>query len=119
MAEARRVLVVEDDGLIRALVAEVLQGAGHTVDGVSTGLDALQHLARAMPDVVLLDVMLPGMDGFEVLREIRRLPEPHPTVWLMSAHLAMPSSSAALLGAAGFLAKPFADLTEVLRAVER
>jgi two-component system alkaline phosphatase synthesis response regulator PhoP len=69
------VLVVEDDPAIRRGLVDALSFAGHRVRETDDGLDALRLVERAVPDLVLLDVMLPGADGFEVLARLRsRLP---------------------------------------------
>jgi DNA-binding response OmpR family regulator len=65
------VLVVDDEEDIRELVRINLELDGHSVDTASTGMDALDHLRKAVPDVVVLDVMMPGMDGWEVLAKIK------------------------------------------------
>ena len=68
---ARRVLVVDDEAGIRRVLRAYLEADGFTVVEAATGNDALTELRRERPDVVLLDVMLPDMDGLEVLRRIR------------------------------------------------
>ncbi|MBN9327265.1 MAG: response regulator, partial [Cellulomonas sp.] len=68
---ARRVLVVDDEAGIRRVLRAYLEADGFTVAEAGTGTDALAELRRDRPDVVLLDVMLPDVDGLEVLRRIR------------------------------------------------
>ncbi|HEV7973886.1 response regulator transcription factor [Amycolatopsis sp.] len=65
------VLLIEDDPAVRDGLQMVLTRQGHTVDAVETGELGLEQLAAVTPDVVVLDLMLPGMDGFEVCRRIR------------------------------------------------
>ena len=67
-----RILLVEDDPSIREVTAIGLRAAGFEVDTAPDGLAGLERFRRAAPDLVLLDVMLPRMDGLEVCREIRR-----------------------------------------------
>ena len=69
-----QVLVVEDDPEMRELLARTLEREGHQVSAVGDGVAALAHVAASAPDVVLLDLVLPGMDGFEVLAALRRRP---------------------------------------------
>ena len=69
-AEAR-LLVVEDDANIRELLGASLRHAGFEVDAVDDGAKALAALRREEPDLVVLDVMMPGIDGFEVVRRLR------------------------------------------------
>jgi DNA-binding response OmpR family regulator len=68
---ARRVLLIEDDARIRKVLRLALQDEGYDVTEAADGEQGLEELARDEPDVVLLDLMLPGMDGFSVCRRIR------------------------------------------------
>ena len=67
-----RILVVEDDERIRSSMRLALEEEGYEVDDVGSGEEALDHFAAQSPDVTLIDLMLPGMDGFECCRAIRR-----------------------------------------------
>ncbi|MFI7118714.1 response regulator [Amycolatopsis sp. NPDC049868] len=66
-----RVLLIEDDQAVRDGLSMALGGRGHAVDAVATGEEGLARLASRPPDIVVLDLMLPGLDGFEVCRRIR------------------------------------------------
>ena len=66
-----RVLVVEDDKDIADLIAHYLQKAGHSVDAAASGTAALQRVKASAPDLILLDLMLPGMDGLLVCQALR------------------------------------------------
>ncbi|MCB8946014.1 MAG: response regulator [Ardenticatenaceae bacterium] len=68
---ANKVLVVDDEASLVELCRIILENAGYTVRGAINGREALKSIQEEMPDVVLLDVMMPGMDGIEVCREIR------------------------------------------------
>ena len=68
----RRVLLVEDDARIRHMLRLALIDEGYEVSEAASGEDALAQLAEKPADVVLLDLMLPGADGFEVCRTLRR-----------------------------------------------
>jgi DNA-binding response OmpR family regulator len=70
---ATRVLLVEDDHRIRAALRMALEDEGFAVDEAASGEDGLRAFGRQPPDIALVDLMLPGMDGFEVCRTIRRL----------------------------------------------
>lgn len=67
----RRVLIVDDDPNLRDMVSLVLGDGDYEVESAATGQDALQHIARESPDLVILDIGLPDMSGFDVLRDIR------------------------------------------------
>ena len=69
-----RVLVVEDSNVIAQLMSRLLSKVGCTVSLATSGEEALQLFAREQPDIVLLDVMLPGIDGFEVCRQLKDAP---------------------------------------------
>jgi two-component system, chemotaxis family, CheB/CheR fusion protein len=73
-APPRRVLIVDDNEDAANALAMVLQLSGHETASVYTAADALEHAAVFKPDVVLLDIGLPGMDGYEVAQRLRELP---------------------------------------------
>jgi DNA-binding response OmpR family regulator len=111
-----RLLIVEDEPLIARFLARGLRSEGYTVAVAGDGEVAVDRLAAGGWDLVILDLMLPGQDGFEVLREIsgRRLGAP---VLVLSARRAVETKVAALdAGASDYLAKPFA-LDELLARV--
>jgi two-component system, chemotaxis family, chemotaxis protein CheY len=115
MTRAARVLVVEDDDGIRDLVDLVLSSAGYEVLTASDGAAALQVIGTVHPDLVLLDMRMPVMDGWEFARRYRARPEPHaPIVVLTAARDA--AQRAAEIDANGYLGKPF-DMTELLAMV--
>ncbi len=67
-----RILVVDDEPLIVEMIEETLLSEGYEIDKAYSGEEALQKLEEQMPDLVLLDLMLPGMDGYEVSRQMQR-----------------------------------------------
>ena len=71
----RRVLFADDDAGMRAIVLLNLQAEGFDVTAVSDGDDALREAERLLPDLIVLDVMMPGRDGFEVLRALKAHPQ--------------------------------------------
>lgn len=77
-----RILVVEDDPESLQMMGALLAVWGHETTLVPAGPPALEAAAREMPDVILLDLGLPGMDGFQVAREIRRMPHGGDTVFI-------------------------------------
>lgn len=103
-----RILIVEDDAaLARSLVA-LLRGAGHAVDHVGTGEDALMVTAGEPYALIVLDVGLPGLDGFAILQTLRRRGERVP-VLMLTARDALDDRVRGLdLGADDYLRKPFA-----------
>jgi DNA-binding response OmpR family regulator len=112
------VLVVEDDPDIALMMSVSLRLAGHVVATASTGEAALAALKVAPPEVLVLDLGLPGMGGREVLRHVREDPslEALPVV-VVSAHAAPPTiSEMTSLGCDRYLTKPF-DPRELVRAI--
>jgi two-component system response regulator AtoC len=118
MNGAARILVVDDEKLIRWSVSERLTRDGYAVSTAETGEQALEALTAEPPDVVLLDVQLPGIDGVETLRRALTL-QPDATVIMMSAHSTVDVAVDAMKhGALDFLVKPF-PLQVLDAAVER
>ena len=106
MTEGKTVLVVEDDDDIRALVRETLEDQGYEVETATNGRVALDKVRRCPPDAIVLDIMMPVMDGWEFLTARRTFSaEWRCPVLVMSAVGGW--SMARELGAADFLAKPF------------
>ena len=118
-----RILVVDDEPDITALVAYHLAKAGYRVSTAARGPDALKAAAEERPDVVVLDLMLPGMSGYDVLAELRARPETRDIgVILLTARKQEADRIRGLtLGADDYLTKPFspAELTLRVGAVLR
>jgi len=103
-----RVLVVDDDPAIRQLLTDVLEMEGYEVSVVGDGVSAVRTVTADSPDFVVLDVMMPGLDGFGVLSAIRALPgEPVPVLMLTAAAEADATARAWADGVDFYLAKPF------------
>ncbi len=112
MNESRRVLVVDDDSSIRDLIEMALAGHGYDVQPASNGAAALDIVRGRPPNLILLDMRMPVMDGWEFAREYRALPGPHvPIIVLTAARDA--GSRAAEINAEAYLGKPF-DLDQLL-----
>jgi DNA-binding NtrC family response regulator len=113
-----RILVVDDEKLIRWSVSERLQRDGYQVLSAESGEQALQIIGATPPDVMLLDVKLPGIDGVQTLRQALGL-HPELAVLMMSAHSTVDVAVEAMKhGAIDFLVKPF-PLTALDAAVAR
>ena len=103
-----RILVVEDEPRILAFVARGLEAEGFAVDAAGDGADALERARRTRPDFVVLDLLLPRVDGLTVLRELKR-ERPELPVLVLSARADLPTKLRGFeLGANDYLAKPFA-----------
>jgi DNA-binding NtrC family response regulator len=113
-----RILVVDDEKLIRWHVTERLQRNGFEVVSVESGEEALEQVAKLPPDVMLLDVRLPGIDGVVTLQRALAL-HPELSVLMMSAHSTVDVAVEAMKhGAIDFLVKPF-EHAALVAAVER
>jgi two-component system OmpR family response regulator len=112
-----RVLVVEDDRKIGSFVSKALQQAGYTVDQASDGLDGL-HLALNNPySAAVIDIMLPGMDGLDLIEELRRRNLNTPILILSAKRSVDDRVTGLQRGSDDYLTKPFA-LAELLARIE-
>ena len=112
---AERILIVDDDESIRQIVRLCLSDEGFMVCEAANGQAALDALADFQPDLILLDLRMPVMDGWEFAKRYEQMPGPRaPLVAFVAALNA--EQDCADLDAAGILAKPF-DLDDLLRAV--
>jgi len=115
-----RILTVEDDERIRTSVKLALEDEGWVVDEAETGEDAITSFTRTPADVVLIDIMLPGIDGFEVCRSVRRLSDV--PIIMVTARADTHDVVAGLeAGADDYLTKPFVpkELSARIRALLR
>ena len=111
------ILVVDDDPAIRDVVADILEMSDYRVKTASNGAEALDHIRGEQPSAVLLDLMMPIMDGWEFLRRCRRqAPCAQVPVVVMSAARDV-AAVARELGAQAYLTKPF-DMDAVLEVVQ-
>lgn len=110
----RRVLVVEDDDMVREVVGTYLEAAGFIVDEATDGFAALDVIAERTPDLVVLDRMLPGIDGAEVCRRIR-LTDDIPVILLTALGAPEDRIGGLESGADDYITKPFSPRELVLR----
>lgn len=101
-----RVLIVDDDPVIRVVFAEALAAIGVATDEVESGEQALAAIARRVPDLVLLDFAMPGMDGFETCRALRKLSVAHKIPILIATGYPETVEDAFQAGATDFIHKP-------------
>lgn len=115
------ILVVDDDADVRELLCRMLEQDGYAAAAASGGAQALRSIESDAPDLVITDVVMPGMDGFEVLQRLRHL-APQAGVLVMSGGgrlgLDLYLETARRLGASAVLRKPFTR-AEMLDAVRR
>lgn len=116
-----RILVIEDQDDFRDTLAAMLRSADHDVQGAGNGREALDKLASGTFDLLVTDILMPEMDGIELLMAIRKMPSRLPVIAVsgggsISASLALSLSTS--LGASAVLLKPFYT-QELLEAVDR
>lgn len=112
---AAHVLVVDDDPTVAEVVAGYLDRAGHDVVRAADGPSALAHFAHRRPDLVVLDLMLPGMDGFEICRRMREQGGPVPVIMLTARGDEEDRVLGLETGADDYVTKPFSPRELVLR----
>jgi len=109
---SRRILIVEDEESLLKLESILLSSRGYQITGVKDGLAALKALAENSFDLVLLDIMMPGIDGFEVCRRIRGNPQTReiPVVMLTAKKSAVDQAKGLEVGADAYITKPFKSI---------
>jgi CheY-like chemotaxis protein len=114
----KRILVVDDEPTIRELIAEFLREWGYHVETAVNGAEALQRMRRRLPDVIVLDLMMPLLDatGFVELKRLKPRFDSVPVLLVTAAFGA--AEAGQRLGAHAWLAKPF-ELDDLVNAVER
>jgi two-component system cell cycle response regulator DivK len=105
---AERILLVEDNDKNLKLTRDLLEWAGFAVDAATTGEDAIAQAERSAPDLVLMDLQLPGMDGHEALARLRQNPGTAdvPVIALTASAMPLDRERALAAGFDGFLEKP-------------
>lgn len=127
MPAVARVLVVEDSPDIAELIRHYLERAGHAVDHLTSGRDVLPHVRAARPDLIVLDLMLPGMDGWLVCQALRQdaATAAVPIIMLTARGEEADRIRGLELGADDYVVKPFspkelvARVTALLRRLDR
>ncbi|MBW4441296.1 MAG: response regulator [Plectolyngbya sp. WJT66-NPBG17] len=114
--KGRRILAVDDTADNLLLLQIFLEAEGFEVEVASSGSTALNRLQQSLPDLVLLDVMMPGMNGLEVTQEIRSSNRTLP-ILLISAHDKLQVQPGLDAGANGYIQKPI-DFTQLLSRIE-
>jgi diguanylate cyclase (GGDEF)-like protein len=115
MRDHRPLLIVDDDALTRMMVAEVLASEGYRVVEASNGEEALAQVAALQPQLVILDVLMPGLNGFETCRALRQIPKVSltPVLMLTGREDSAAIANAFEAGASDFATKPLSP--EILR----
>ncbi len=118
MAEKRRILVVDDEDALRTVLSAELNSEGYEVGTAADGIEAVSELQKMKYDLVLLDIKMPNMNGFEVLKVIK---EKHPgtRVIMLTGFADLKNAiESKKLGAEDFVSKPY-DLVDLLTTIDR
>ena len=117
----QKIMIVEDDEAIAAFVQTALEREGFAAEAVVDGKRAIEHVSAEPPDLILLDLMLPGADGLEVCRAIRQLPTYIPIIMLTAKDDEVDKIVGLELGADDYVTKPFKsrELVARVRAILR
>jgi len=117
----QRILIIEDELPMRTALADVLQGEGYRVLSASDGEAGLKRALEEKPDLILLDIMMPKLDGYEVCVELRRLANPVPVLMLTAKGQVEDRVTGLDAGADDYLVKPFSteELLARVRALLR
>lgn len=115
----KKILIVEDEESLLKLESILLTSKGYSVTGVADGVSALEQVVLIKPDLIVLDIMLPGMDGFEVCRIIKQNPETaHIPVMMLTAKKSSQDCERGMAaGASAYVTKPFksANIIEIIQ----
>lgn len=120
MGEHKQILIVDDEPVWLKVLTQLLQMKGYTVKEAASGADALNTLKSYEPDLILLDVRMPDMNGFDLLDHIKKLPKlaSKPVVFVSAMDDFHAKKVARELGAADYILKPI-DETEVNNVLEK
>jgi len=119
MPKGKKILVVDDSPTVRKLIAGKLEKSGHVVVCAVDGVDALARIDEGMPDLVLLDITMPRMDGYEVCKQIRANPAGKnlPVVMISGKDGFFDKVRGRMAGTSGYVTKPFGPET-LMKALE-
>jgi two-component system chemotaxis response regulator CheY len=111
------VLVIDDSAFSRRVLRQILEEAGHQVDEAKGGFEALERYSLKRPEVVLLDIIMDGMSGLEVLAKLREFDREARVLLATADTQTATRLEAEAAGAVGIIQKPF-DKEQVLKAIE-
>jgi len=116
-----RILVAEDERDLNNVICNKLRASGYSVDGCFNGTDALEHILSNRYDGVLMDIMMPGMDGYEVVRRLREKNNATPVLFLTARDSTEDIVKGLDMGANDYLIKPFSfdELLARIRVMTR
>lgn len=117
MSSKKKIMIVEDEPSLVFTLKDTLESEGYDVAIVETGTDALEQVADFTPDLMLLDIMLPGMSGFEVCKQIREMKFNFPIIMLTARDQEIDKVTGLNIGADDYITKPF-GVKELLARIQ-
>ncbi|HWP82302.1 MAG TPA: response regulator [Bacteroidota bacterium] len=118
MAGKNRILVVDDEDALRTVLSSELEGEGYQVASAADGEEAIKLLGAQQFDLILLDIKMPNVDGFEVLKFVKQQAPKTKVIMLTGFADLKNAIESKKLGAEDFVSKPY-DLVDLLTTVER
>lgn len=115
----KKILIVEDSREIAQALASGLEGANYNTTLVSTGKECVAEVKKTEYDLILLDLVMPGMSGFEVLKEIRRLGHETPVMVLSNLEEYFTREEALKMGAMDYVEKANTPLNDIVARIQK
>jgi DNA-binding response OmpR family regulator len=111
----KKILIVEDDRSVCDLLCHVLESKGYGVSAANTGIDALKNLKKSVPDLIILDILLPDISGWDVLKSLKHAAKHKevPVLICTDKDTMVDVERAMSMGARGYITKPF-DIDKVV-----
>lgn len=113
----KSILIVEDEPSLVFTLQDTLENEGYLVTVVNNGADALNHISRKTPDLMLLDIMLPGMSGYEICKKVREDKYTFPIIMLTARDQEIDKVTGLNIGADDYITKPF-GVKELLARIQ-
>jgi len=119
MSEQKKILIVDDEEDMHLIMAEILGKSGYKIFSARNGAEGLDVARKTMPDLIILDIMMPAIDGFKVQEILREDPKlcKIPVVFVTARTALEDTIQAITHGAAGYIEKPF-DVKHITRKIE-
>lgn len=115
----KKILIIEDDVHLRQIYNTMLAGEGYEVEQVASGMEGLTKATQIIPDLILLDIMLPGgMNGFDLLEQLKRNPATEKIPVLVLTNLDNAKATALSIGAVDYFVKTNSSIEDVVAKIK-
>jgi len=115
----KKILVVDDEKIIRTVLCRLLHGAGFHAESVEDAKSALKKIDKTKFDLILLDILMPGMGGIDFMKEINNKGNPPDIVIISACQEEALINQTRTLGARGYLKKPFDNIDVILTLIKK